>query len=50
VQDQIDWVTTGKPANEQYGTRGISSGRMPHFGNTLTKEQIQAIVDYERSL
>jgi mono/diheme cytochrome c family protein len=50
VQDQIDWVTSGKPANEQYGTRGISSGRMPHFGNTLTKDQIQAIVDYERGL
>ena len=50
VKDQIDWVTNGKPANEMYGTRGISSGRMPHFGNTLTKDQIQAIVDYERSL
>ena len=50
VQDQIDWVTSGKPANELYGTRGISSGRMPHFGSVLTKEQIQAIVDYERGL
>lgn len=50
VKDHIDWVTNGKPANEQYGTRGISSGRMPHFGNVLTKEQIQAIVDYERGL
>ena len=50
VQDQIDWVTSGKPANEQYGTRGISSGRMPHFGNVLTAAQIQAIVDYERGL
>ena len=50
VKDHIDWVTSGKPANEAYGTRGISSGRMPHFGNTLTKEQIQAIVDYERGL
>jgi mono/diheme cytochrome c family protein len=50
VSDQIDWVTSGKPANELYGTRGLSSGRMPHFGNTLTKDQIQAIVDYERGL
>jgi mono/diheme cytochrome c family protein len=50
VQDQIDWVTNGKPPNEQYGTRGISSGRMPHFGNVLTAAQIQAIVDYERGL
>jgi len=50
VKDQIDWVTNGKPPNEQYGTRGISSGRMPHFGNVLTTAQIQAIVDYERGL
>ena len=50
VKDQIDWVTNGKPANEMYGTRGISSGRMPHFGNVLAKDQIQAIVDYERGL
>ena len=50
IDDQIDWVTNGKPANELYGTRGISSGRMPHFGNVLTKDQIQAIVDYERGL
>jgi mono/diheme cytochrome c family protein len=50
VQDQFDWVAEGKPANELYGTRGISSGRMPHFGNILSEEQIQAIVDYERGL
>ena len=49
-QDHYDWVANGKPPNEQYGTRGISSGRMPHFANVLTKEQIQAIVDYERGL
>ncbi len=49
-QDQYDWVASGKPPNEQYGTRGISTGRMPHFASVLTKEQIQAIVDYERSL
>ena len=49
-QEQLNWVTIGVPANELYGQRGISSGRMPHFVNQLTKEQIQAIVDYERSL
>jgi mono/diheme cytochrome c family protein len=49
-EDHYDWVANGKPANELYGTRGISSGRMPHFGNTLSREQIQAIVEYERSL
>jgi mono/diheme cytochrome c family protein len=50
VEDQYTWVAEGKPANEAYGTRGISTGRMPHFGSILTREQIQAIVDYERGL
>ena len=47
---QIQWVTTGVPANQPYGTRGISSGRMPHFGALLTAKQIAEIVDYERGL
>ena len=38
------------PANEPYGIRGISSGRMPHFGAVLTKDQIDEIMAYERSL
>jgi hypothetical protein len=38
------------PAFEQYGVRGISSGRMPHFGAVLSKQQIEAIMAYERSL
>ena len=49
-QDHFDWVAEGKPPNELYGTRGISTGRMPHFASILTEEQIQAIVDYERGL
>lgn len=49
-QLQISWVTVGVPANMPYGTRGISDGAMPHFGNLLTAQQIAAIVDYERSL
>ena len=47
---QINWVTVGIPAQQGYGIRGISSGRMPHFGNLLTPQQIAEIVDYERSL
>jgi mono/diheme cytochrome c family protein len=46
----FEWISAGVPANAQYGIRGISSGRMPHFGATLTKEQIEAIMAYERSL
>ena len=49
-QEQIQWVTVGVPANMPYGTRGISDGAMPHFGNMLSAQQIAAIVDYERSL
>jgi len=44
------WISIGVPANQQYGIRGISSGRMPHFGAVLTKEQIEAIMAYERAL
>ncbi len=62
VGQQIAWVTnpvTKQPdgteilaigPNKGYGTRGISSGRMPHFGSLLTAEQIKAIVEYERGL
>ena len=48
--DFFGWISAGVPAFEAYGTRGISSGRMPHFGAVLTKEQIEAIMEYERSL
>ena len=50
VDQQFDWVALGVPANDQYGIRGISSGRMPHFSQQLTDDQITAIVEYERSL
>ncbi len=46
----LQWISIGVEANEQYGVRGISSGRMPHFGAVLTKDQIEAIMAYERSL
>jgi mono/diheme cytochrome c family protein len=47
---QLAWVSAGVPANQLYGVRGISSGRMPHFGRILSANQIAEIVDYERSL
>jgi mono/diheme cytochrome c family protein len=49
-ENQYDWVANGKPANESYGVRGISSGRMPHYINILSKDEIEAVVDYERGL
>jgi len=50
VDMQFDWIALGVPKNEQYGIRGISSGRMPHFSRMLTEKQITQIVEYERSL
>src|SRR5262249_11579974 len=50
VEGQYNWIAVGVPRDNQYGARGISSGRMPHFMNILTKAQIQAIVAYERGL
>ncbi len=50
VDEQFDWIALGVPANDQYGVRGISSGRMPHFSKQLSEAQIDAIVEYERSL
>ena len=47
---QYDWVALGAETNKAYGVRGISSGRMPHFGEILTKAQIDAIIEYERNL
>ena len=50
-EDELtEWISIGVPANEAYGIRGISSGRMPHFGAVLTKDQIEQIMAYERSL
>lgn len=48
--EQQVFVAQGVERDEQYGTRGISSGRMPHFDSILTEEQITAIVEYERGL
>jgi mono/diheme cytochrome c family protein len=47
---QIQFVAEGVEANRPYGVRGISSGRMPHFNQTLTEGQIELIVEYERNL
>jgi mono/diheme cytochrome c family protein len=45
-----EWVASTAEFGRQYGQRGISSGRMPYFGQMLTPEQVQAVVDYERGL
>jgi mono/diheme cytochrome c family protein len=53
IADQIDFITNGTEIGKPYGVRGIGhpiGGGMPGFGTSLTPEQIQQIVDYERSL
>ena len=49
-ESQFTWVADGVEARKGYGVRGISSGRMPHFSQILTKAQINAIIKFERNL
>ena len=47
------FVTDGSEFAKPYGLRGVGGnegGGMPGFGKMLTKEQIDAIVEYERTL
>jgi mono/diheme cytochrome c family protein len=48
--DHVTFVETGSEDGKKYGQQGQGSGRMPGFGQMLTTDQIQAIVEYERSL
>lgn len=50
VNDMIDFLKNGSESGVRYGEQGQGSGRMPGFGEMLTDDQIQAIVDYVRSL
>jgi hypothetical protein len=50
IQDHVDFIAGGSEFQKPYGTRGIGSGRMPGFGHMLSRAQIGAIVEYERSL
>lgn len=49
VELQYQWIAVGVKQYQQYGVRGISSGRMPHFSDVLTKAQIDKIIEYERN-
>jgi mono/diheme cytochrome c family protein len=49
--EHYEWVANGTDVGEQYGQYGQNdSGAMPYFGRQLTRQQIQAIVNYERDL
>jgi mono/diheme cytochrome c family protein len=49
--EHYEWVANGTEVGEQYGQYGQNdAGAMPFFGGQLSREQIQAIVNYERQL
>ena len=45
---QAEFIKAGSEKNKPYGRFGQGSGRMPGFGELLTDEQIDAVVEYER--
>ncbi len=48
--EMVSFIENGSVFGQRYGRQGQGSGRMPGFGSLLTDEQIQAIVEYVRSL
>lgn len=50
TEKHIDWVAKTGLYGSLYGARGVSEGIMPYFEESLTPEQIEAIVEYERTL
>ena len=45
----INFIKAGSKFGAKYGVQGQGSGRMPGFGDLLTAEQIQQIVNYVRN-
>lgn len=50
IEDHKTFVKEGSKPGQPYGTSGQGTGGMPGWSGTLTDEQIQLVVDYERSL
>ena len=48
--DLVQFIENGSVFGKLYGRNGQGSGRMPGFGNLLTDEQIDSILEYVRSL
>jgi len=48
--DMVAFLKNGSEFGKVYGNQGQGSGRMPGFGAMLTDEQIEAVVEYVRSL
>ncbi|MBT8197529.1 MAG: cytochrome c [Acidimicrobiia bacterium] len=50
IEDHIDFIINGSNWAENYGVNGLGSGRMPGFGQLLSREDIELIVKYERAM
>lgn len=50
VADHIAFIITGTDNAAPYGVNGIGTGRMPGWGASLTREDIELIALYERTL
>ncbi|MGQ0742905.1 MAG: c-type cytochrome [Acidimicrobiales bacterium] len=50
TESHVDWVAKTAAYGDLYGSRGVSEGVMPYFEESLTPEQIEAVVSYEREL
>ena len=48
-EEMINFIKAGSKYGAKYGVQGQGSGRMPGFGDLLTDEQIQQIVNYVRN-
>jgi mono/diheme cytochrome c family protein len=48
--DMEAFIAAGSEFGKRYGVQGQGSGRMPGYGKVLTEEQIEAVVEYVRSL
>ena len=48
--DMVAFIKSGSENGKLYGLNGQGSGRMPGFGSLLTDAQIEAVVEYVRSL
>jgi mono/diheme cytochrome c family protein len=48
--EMTEFIANGSVVGQKYGRQGQGSGRMPGFGSLLTDEQLQAVVEYVRSL
>jgi hypothetical protein len=45
---QVEFVSSGSVPFKEYGTNGNGTGKMPGFGQMLTKDMVGQVVAYER--